>query len=261
MFVCARPKSYGSGGRKYTAEAAALFAAMDVKPNSARARLIDNAIISLKSAGVWSGLDGLQVYAAADSQAGRVDWKLPTRVAAAISSPTFTADVGFATNGTTSYIDTNMELGALTNFTRNTGVFGIHRTSTGVTAGSIGGTFTAGGGSTTIRPRSSTTDKPEGRLNGNTGVSGNGTGYGAGLFSLRRSSSSTVEVYYNGTLDGSGASTSEAIAVGTARVGSINNSSFQAVTTNYCYCGNLTGAQIASLYTIMNTYLTQVGAV
>jgi len=94
-----------SGG--YCAEALAVFAAMTTAPDAARKRLINALIVSLKSSGVWSLLDSLYILAAADSQAARVDWKRPSVTATVTNSPTFTADRGYAFDGSTNYLNTN----------------------------------------------------------------------------------------------------------------------------------------------------------
>lgn len=69
---------------------------------------IDDFIARLKRAGIWEDLDGLYVFAQENSVAALVNWKNPgTYNATATNSPTFTANVGFAGNGTNSFIDTN----------------------------------------------------------------------------------------------------------------------------------------------------------
>lgn len=90
------------GARNYAAESLLIFAAMTTPPTTARKILIDNLVISLKASGAWTVLDCLWVLAAADSQAALLDWKTPsTNALVATDSPTFTADRGYAGNGST----------------------------------------------------------------------------------------------------------------------------------------------------------------
>lgn len=90
----------------YETEASALFARMTTPPTAARKTAVNDMIVALKAAGVWSNLEVLQVYSAADSQAALLNWVSTSYNATAVSSPTFTADRGFATNGSSSYINT-----------------------------------------------------------------------------------------------------------------------------------------------------------
>lgn len=87
------------------AEAAAIVAAMTTPPTPEREELIDDTVGSLKSAGVWAKLDTLWVFAAHASQAARLNWKNPSVSVALVNSPAFAADTGFASDGSTSYIN------------------------------------------------------------------------------------------------------------------------------------------------------------
>jgi hypothetical protein len=62
-------------GIKYCDEAVALFARMDVQPNTALKNLIDTTIRSLKSSGCWNLLDVLQMYCLHTEQASLLNWK------------------------------------------------------------------------------------------------------------------------------------------------------------------------------------------
>lgn len=96
----------GAGGPSYSAEALAIFAAFSTPPDATRKGLIDTCVVSLKNAGVWAKLDVLYMFAAADSQAAKINWKNPgTFDGTEISGPiTFTADQGFTFNGSSNYI-------------------------------------------------------------------------------------------------------------------------------------------------------------
>lgn len=85
----------------------ALRAAMTVAPPPGRLWVIDQTIRQLKQHGIWQKLDVFWMLAAHDAQAARLNWKAPgTFTLTAVNSPTFTADRGYAGNGTTSYLNT-----------------------------------------------------------------------------------------------------------------------------------------------------------
>src|SRR5690606_35810663 len=84
---------------------------MTTPPTRARQLLINTTITNLIAAGLWPKLDVLYLLAAADEQAARLNWKNPgTFTCTAVNSPTFTADRGFAGDGSTSYLDTNFNI-------------------------------------------------------------------------------------------------------------------------------------------------------
>jgi hypothetical protein len=94
-------------GTSYAAESQLIFAAFTTSPTTARKNLIDACVVSLKSAGVWTKLDALYLYAAADSQAAKINWKAPgTFTCTEVNAPAFTADQGF-TGASTQYLDSS----------------------------------------------------------------------------------------------------------------------------------------------------------
>lgn len=94
------------GGDPCDASGNAVVAAFTTPPTTPRRALICNTVNSLKSAGLWDTYDAIYVAAAADSQAATVNWKQPgTYTLSLVSAPAFTADRGFAGNGSSSYMD------------------------------------------------------------------------------------------------------------------------------------------------------------
>lgn len=91
----------------YSAEATTLFAAMSSQPDATRKGHIDTCIGALKTAGVWTKLDVLYVFAAHDSQASLLNWKNPATFNAAVAAATvtFTTDRGHTGDGASGYID------------------------------------------------------------------------------------------------------------------------------------------------------------
>jgi hypothetical protein len=135
----------------YETESEAIFAAFTTPPDDTRKGHIDTFVAALKTAGVWAKLDILYVFAAADSQAAGINWKNPgTYDASQINSPAFTADRGFASNGTSSHINTGFTPStAGGNFSQNSAHMAGRLLDNGTDAGSrIGGQSLSAGNST-----------------------------------------------------------------------------------------------------------------
>lgn len=91
----------------YCSEARDLFVQMAVPPDPIRKRLINKTIKLLKITGYWYEADVLWVPSAHHSDAGLYNWKNPSLYKLIpISSPSFIADQGYSSNGTTSYLKT-----------------------------------------------------------------------------------------------------------------------------------------------------------
>lgn len=245
----------------YSAEAQAVFAAMTTPPDSTRKSLIDACIVGLKSDGVWSLLDALQVYAAADSQAARVDWILPSRIATLTNAPTFTTDRGFTTDGTSNFLDTLFNPSTGTNFLQNSASFGVWSRTIGGIATSGSGWFDGTRG-TTINPRN-TGNSISYRITCATATNTGGTVTdGTGLFAVNRSGASATQAYRNGSnVASDGTAASGVIASATLKMGEVSAASWQAREWAAMVAGgNLNSTQHAALYNRLQTYMTAVGA-
>jgi hypothetical protein len=101
---------------------------------------------TLISSGVWAKLDTLFVLANdGGASFACINWKNPSGTKATlVSSPTFTTNQGFNSNGSSSYIDTNFNASTQgVNFTNNNaGEFGYQ---VGATSGPVFGTIGGGG--------------------------------------------------------------------------------------------------------------------
>jgi hypothetical protein len=174
---------------------------------------IDDFVVGLKNDGVYSTLDWLSVVALHDAQAGRINLINPTEVATANGALTFTPYRGYAGDATSAHLDTGKAINALAKLTQNSAnVFGYQNVGGAAAAPLIGLTTAT---VTRLRPNNSGTIA--GLLNGGTAASTTGSG-DTGLFSLRRSSSSSVEVFRNGaSLIVNAGSTSAAPACGKYR--------------------------------------------
>lgn len=97
------------GGASYDADAQLWFDAVVTAGGSvsdARKVIVNTLVAGLKTDSLWTLLDRLWLFAAENATAALIDIK-GLSTATAVNTPTFTADQGYAGNGTTSYINTN----------------------------------------------------------------------------------------------------------------------------------------------------------
>lgn len=155
-------------------------------------------LVDLKAAGIWSKLDTFAVFATdGSSDFALIDWKRLMQYTA-VNSPTFTTNIGFQGNGTSSYIDLNYT--STTNWVNasqnNTSVFAYNFSdvfpSTQILIGSLNTS------SLVMDPRNSSNIAGIRIYNNPTVATANSNG--SGFFLGSRISSSTVNFYRNGSL-------------------------------------------------------------
>jgi hypothetical protein len=191
------------GWRSYDAASETIFAAFTTPPTDARKTVINNCVVALKAAGLWGKLDGLWMFAAADSQAALINWKNPgTFNASNVNSATFTADQGYAGNGSSSYIKTNLTLntGGL-NFTEDSASFGVWSRTTGQLANAVMAVATGGGTySSLVVPRNASDNALSRNNQAAAGgeASASSVTDGSGLFHSTRVSNTSHDLYRNG---------------------------------------------------------------
>lgn len=235
-------------------DAGAIFAAMTTPPTTARRALISAAVRSLKSAGVWSLLDVLQVYAAADAQAAGINWRQPgTYNATLVNSPTFTADRGVAGDGATSYVSSGFNPSAASSpaYVRDSASFGLWRR----TAGAGGGYGGASSGNNLLLLTNSAA-----RVNSLNGVAAS-LGGALGLLVANRPNSANAVVYVNGAQTATATDASSAIPTAALAAGVWGATNFSSAQFAALFAGaSLSAAQQAALYTALQTYMQAVGA-
>lgn len=148
--------SWANMGRKTAAQAAAaLIAAMTTPPTAPRRALITAAINALFAAGVWTRLDFLHVYAAADSQAASLNWLNPAAFTASeVAAPTFTADRGYNGDGVASYVNTNYNPGTQAiNYTQDSASIAMWCLTAAANTNYAGGWYSGGLAGVAISPR------------------------------------------------------------------------------------------------------------
>lgn len=250
----------GGGYTFVNAEAAALVARFTTPPDNTRKGLIDTFIGSLKSAGVWSKLDALYLFAAHDAQAARRNWIADSYNAVAVASPAFTVDRGYAGDGSSSYLDTGFNpVSVPSKFALNSACLGAWIRSNIASGSSVAAAFDGSNGMT-LAPRDAS-DRITARINGNLLLSTETVSTSAGLTSVSREAASTVKIYRNGTQIAAPSNTAVALPNFAFRFGSVTAGSF--VPHQFAsgfFGGGLSAVEIAAMNSALNTYLTAVGA-
>jgi hypothetical protein len=251
----------------FEAETDALVARFTTPPTDDRKGHINTLIKSLKTDGVWSKLDYLHVYAAADSQAARLNWLGDYANATAVSSPTFTADRGYQGNGSSSYINTGYNPGGVGTWqllqdSSHQGFWS--RTNVGQTAFDIGCRTSTAVALFCVLSRLATDT-----FNWRSSEDGPGTNVANtdsnGHFVTRRSGASAGAAFRNASSIGTASVGSVAILNLAWFVGSCNSAGSPATYSTRQYAAShggasLTDQNVTDLYAALNTYMQAVGA-
>jgi len=171
-------------------------------PSAAQQTLQNTLVTDLKTAGVWSKLDVFYVFATdGDSDYATLNWKTPSsHQITKVNSPTFTTDIGFRGNASSSYLNTNYAPSTdAVNYELNNASMFMYRSEL-PTAGQIQayeGTFKSGEGYAMISGR--TGPYGENYLNSTAGLANDNTNVGVGLQLVNRPNSNTINLYFNGS--------------------------------------------------------------
>lgn len=262
----------GVGGA-YTfanSEASTLVAAMTTQPDTTRKSLIDTLVGALKNgaisgSNIWSKLDILQIYAAADSQAASLNWVTPaSNTATVVNSPTFTADRGYAGNGTSSYVHTQFVPSNATKLGQNDVSYSVWSRTAAGSANTGNGATDAVARRSSLNTRN-TSDQVGYNLGEGVGTFLSGVTDGSGLFTAVRTGASATACYRNGSSLGTGSATSGGRTTTSIFIGAFNNngaaSSF--VTRQYALFSMgqaRTANEEADFYNAVQAYMTAIGA-
>lgn len=242
----------------YSAEAEALFARFTVPPDTTRKNNIDALIVTLIAAGIWTKLDVLYVTAAADAQAGQRNWKADAFNLSEVNSPTFTADRGYASNGTTSYLDLAWDItNNGVNYTQNSASYGVWCNDNIANSNSVFGFSTAN--NTRITPRVAT-DNFGYRINQVAIVQAANTS-SIGLFVATRSGANATQAYKDGAAHGSAGAEASATTSFTVdwNIGRVNTV-FNPMQVGAAFTGaNLSSGENTALYNALLAYMQAVG--
>lgn len=234
-------------------------------PTTARIAAYSALIEALVDAGVWTKLDALYIYAAADQATALTNLVSSSYGSTAVNSPGFTADLGFAGNGSSSYIDTNFTPStAGGNFVQNSAHYSawVLTSRAGATKAAIG---TADGTKRSYMYNYYTDNNFYGLLNDDTtgAIAGSGS---AGLFAVDRALAATRNAYKNGGSIGARSATSTGLPAYPFFVGAFNSDGTPGVYSNDRIAfasigGSLGAAGHLSLYNAVHGYLASVGAI
>jgi hypothetical protein len=237
------------------ASAAAYFAAMSSQPSQARKQLINALIIGLKADGLWTKISWLSLLASHDSQSGRLNAKDPTKSFTANGTTTFTADRGFAGDGSTGYLDAGETPQAAGVFAQDSAFMSVYFNVLG----------TGGGKANAGQPDASNGvlfyNSNWGKINHSTFVFPTAV-YATGLTSITRTGAAAGKFYANGSPNGTFSNTSTApLALNMRALVSGNGAQFTDGRIALMAWGSaLSDADAAALYGRINTYLTAIGA-
>lgn len=250
----------------YVIEAQKLFGAMTIKPSGQRARLISNTIGRLQRAQIWSTQEVFYVMAAHDNQAARLNWKSPGNfTATATNSPTFTADRGYAGDGSTSFVNTGWVPSTQSTMVTTTAshVAGWSNTTRAAVLSDLLGCYDTGFDGIQILQRF-TGDQYYGRLTDSAGTFVTNAASN-GMFLTSRSGTSLAH-YRNGV--SLGPTTQAGVALPDVSLYIAGGSNHTAAIHNpgtdqgalASVGGSLNVNQVAEFYRIMRAYMTAVGA-
>lgn len=252
-------------GTQYSSEASALFARITADPGTTRKNLINNLIVSLKTAGVWTKLDVLYLFAAADSQSALLNWVSSSYNCTATNSPTFTANQGYTGNGTNAHLATgfNPSSAAGRVFAQDSSHLGVYTLSTGtgvlnvLEAGST--TLSANWGINSFRSDLGNVIRAE--LSGTAFSNSTAVASPKGHNAIARSSSSQVRIYRDGALLATNSDTSTS-PTNTNLAWLRYGTTYSARQIAAGHMGSsLSDAEMAAMNTALSTYLTAVGAI
>jgi hypothetical protein len=219
-------------------------------------------ICGLVTDGVWAKIDLLAVYATQDSTTAVLNLKSTSFSTTVVGSPTFTADRGYTSSGTTNYLNTTFTPStAGGNFTQNSAHISAWNITTG--AGSTDrliGNALSTTIRTVIRPRNAS-DQTGLDLNNNTEDLVANTSKD-GWFVGNRSASNANQIYRNGSSLGSSATAStgisdQAIVLGTDATGGNSCTGCQIAAASAG--SSLSAGDVTNFYNRLRTYMTAVG--
>lgn len=241
----------------YLPATTALVARMASAPPAGRAAAIDGLIRALVAAGVWSRLDLLQVLAAHDTQAARLNWIAPSYDLGAYNSPLFTANRGFKGDGAAAYLEAagyNPSAGG-TRYGLNDASYGLWV----LTPNTVSGGIDIYLGESRMARRTPTHTDYHLRINDAATAYGPGGDVGA-FFAADRPNSATKRQFRNGALNATYA-TPSTVSASYLRLLSTGSGAYSNAEVAAAFAGGaLTDTQHAALHAALRTYLVTVGA-
>lgn len=223
-------------------------------PSPAQQTKQNTLMAALVSSGVFAKVDVLFVFANDGSKEfGCINWKNPTGAKAnPISSPTFTTNLGFNSNGSSSYIDTNFNAATQgVNFTNNNA--GEFAYQLGALFGPVFGTMSGPGDGVLMA------DATNQRLNmSGTNLTATADMSGNGFKLINRTSSTNVELFNETTQLSRITTTASRISASRRILNAQNNYLHSAGRVSIYGNGASLVSEALTLRTAIITYLTSL---
>jgi hypothetical protein len=237
--------------------------------SAARQTIVNTLITSLKTHSLWTIQDRIWLHASENSQQATIDI-VNLGVATPVNSPTFTADQGYAGNGSSSYLDSGLSASSATNYVRDSGsVSSYVRTSRSSGAGGVNIGFHAAASTGSMTALFTYTngfinyDLNNAQFTAQVGGQPNAQGF----FTSVRTGASAQAVYKNSSSTAVATNTTSSIAVPALNffIGARNQ---DATPVNYLSdqlaittigSGMTDGTNVAQFQTDLNAYMTSLG--
>lgn len=250
------------GAAVFEAETDALLARLSPSPDSTHKTHINTLIAALKSASVWSKLDGFYINCMASASQITENW-VSSNYDQTNNGGTFTANSGVAGNGSSAYLSSTFNPSTATspNFQRDSAHLWAFSLTTAASAASyeVGSTSTSGWSLST--GRSDQANAPRGGLNdtwGNYPAQANCKG----MYVLSRTSSSLTTMYKDGSSIGTSALASNAAPGSFAMAALRYNTTYSdKALAGWGFGGGLTSADVSAMSAAVIAYMTSRGAI
>jgi hypothetical protein len=228
--------------------------------SAGRKTAVDTLITGLKTDGLWTKLDRLWLLAAENSQSAFTDL-VALASATPVNSPTFTVDRGYASNGTTSYLNSNFNPSTAALYKQNDAHFSVYTRQSTASSNIWQGCYD---GTCIIQMLQQNGTQFYVGINTNGGDTFNGSGAGM-LVGIRRTSLAE-EYFHNGSSIYTNPSNASVALANLnvficARNFSGTADSFDTDQVAASSWGNqLSATEAGNLSSRINTYMTSVGA-
>lgn len=251
------------GAAVFETETDALIARLSPAPDSTHKVQINTLIAALKSASVWSKLDGFYINCMASAGQITENW-VSSNYDQTNNGGTFTADSGVAGNGASAYESTtfNPSTASSPNFQRNSAHLWAYSLSTAASASSIdvGSTGTAGWGMSV--GRSDQANASRGFINSSTVTNYPAQANCKGMYVLTRTTSTLTTMYKDGSSIGTDTAAST-VDPGNFTMAALRYNALYSdkALAGWGFGGGLTGADVSAMSSAIATYLTARGAI
>jgi len=226
-------------------------------PQTDQQALQNTLVTDLKTAGIWDKLDLFYVFASdGDSDFATLNWKAPsTFQISKVSSPTFTTDVGFSGNGTSSYLDTDyIPTDDANSYSQDAASFGFFISSLGSSEASGLSDF----GSPDVTNRS-WYRRIASRFYLNSSAFVQRTDYGSNVFvHANRSTANNTQIIHNGVTKDNNTEHDSTGMPDASFTAFKRSTTFADSTLGIAFVGGDLSSEASDFYDAINTYLTAI---